>query len=218
MPVLTQSGHSSGAFDGHDFLSGLSGWSGGRGVPNMPERSMKTRLATAGGVTLAIFIGCYFLSPFVFLRSLSEAARTGDRDTLAGDIDFVDVKDDLKRQLGSVIANRALGIRQRKHGPLADFALSVLPAVGSQVIDAVVTPGNVAVILRRPAKGSGDSAASPSLWRGHFSWTDLNHLEGRYASQRRPDEALTIILERQGVFGWKVVALRLPLNQLLSGS
>jgi hypothetical protein len=176
---------------------------------------MKPRLIIAGGVMLAIFVGYYFLSPFVLLRSLTEAARTGDQDALAADIDFPEVKDDLKGQLGDVIARRAMGTRQHRHSSLEDFALALSPAMGSQVIDAAITPGNVAVILRRPAKVSGDSAAHSSLWRGHFTWTDFNHLEARYANRNRSDEALTIVLERQGIFGWKVVALRLPLSQLL---
>jgi DUF2939 family protein len=178
---------------------------------------MKTRLIVAGGVILAIFVGYYFVSPFVLLRSLTEAARTGDQDALAADIDFPKVKDDLKGQLGAFIARRAMGTRQHRHISLADLALALSPAMGNQMIDATITPGNVAVILRRPAKESGDNSAPSSLWRGHFRWTDVNHLEARYANRNRPDEALTIVLERQDIFGWKVVALRLPLSQLLGG-
>jgi hypothetical protein len=176
---------------------------------------MKTKPAIIIVVILAMLIAANFLSPFVFLRSLSEAARRGDRDVIAFDVDFPAVRDNLKSQLGEYLARKAVSESSRKRNPFTKFAMQLLPAVGNQVIDAVVTPDGIATILRRHVQQSGDSPIRPSLWRGEFSWLDLDHVRGMYANTRHPGEVFAITLERRGIFGWQVVGIRLPLDQLL---
>jgi hypothetical protein len=175
---------------------------------------MKTRPVLAVAALLAILAGCYFLSPFFFLRSLSDAVRTGNGGTLAAEVDFPAVRDGLKNQLGMFLARRALGRTSRRHTTLADIALLISPASRDRVIDALVTPENLVILLQRPKQQFGDSALRPSLLRGQLSWSDLDHLRMRYTSAAHPDLALTIVLERQGVFGWKVTEVHLPLDQL----
>jgi len=175
---------------------------------------MKTRPALILGGIVVLLIALNFLSPFVFLRSLSNAAERGDRDTIAAEVDFPAVRDSLKDQLGRLLARKAEAEASGKRNPFAGFALRILPSVGGQVIDAVVTPDGITTILKRHVQQSGDSVARPSLWRGQFTWLDLNHFRARYVNARHPDAVFGIILERRGLFGWQVVGMRLPLDQL----
>jgi hypothetical protein len=176
---------------------------------------MRSKPSIALGFILVALIGLYFVSPFVFLRSLSEAARRGDRNVIASEVDFPAVRNNLKSQLGEYLARKAGAEYSRKRNPFAKFALQLLPAVGAQVIDAVVTPDGMATILSRHVQQSGDGPIRPSLWRGEFTWLDLNHVRGTYANARHPGDVFTITLERRGIFGWQVVGIRLPLDQLL---
>jgi len=176
---------------------------------------MKARPVLVLGAVLVILIAFNFLSPFIFLRSLSQAAERGDRDTISAEVDFPAVRDSLKGQLGRLLARKAMAEASGKRNPFARFAMQVLPSVGGQVIDAVVTPDGIATILRRHVQQSGDSQVRPSLWRGQFTWLDVNHFRARYANANHPDEVFGIILERRGLFGWQVIAIRLPLDQLL---
>ena len=176
---------------------------------------MKTKPTIIIGVILAMLIAANFLSPFIVLRSLSEAARRGDRDAMASDVDFPAVRDNLKSQLGTYLARKAVAEYSGKRNPFANFAMQLLPAVGAQVIDAVVTPDGIATILSRHVQQSGDSPIRPSLWRGEFTWLDLDHVRGTYVNARHPGEVFAITLERRGIFGWQVVGIRLPLDQLL---
>jgi len=176
---------------------------------------MKTKPAIIIVVILAMLIAANFISPFIVLRSLSEAARRGDRDAIASDVDFPAVRDNLKSQLGTYLARKALAESSRKRNPFAKFALQLLPAAGTQVIDAVVTPDGISTVLRRHVQQSGDSPIRPSLWRGEFTWIDLDHVRGPYANARHPGEVFAITLERRDIFGWQVVGITLPLDQLL---
>jgi len=176
---------------------------------------MKSKSSIAMTFILVALIGYYFISPFLFLRSLSESARRGDGDVIAYDVDFPAVRDNLKSQLGEYLARKAVAGSSGKRNPLAKFSMQVLPAVGAQVFDAVVTPDGIAKILSRHVQQSGDSPMRPSLWRGEFAWLDLDHVRGLYANVRHPGEVFAITLERRGIFGWQVVGIRLPLDQLL---
>jgi hypothetical protein len=176
---------------------------------------MKFKTAIIVVVPVAAVIAFFFLSPFIVLRLLSEAARYGDRDTMASNVDFPAVRENLKVQLSGFLAARALTEGTGKRNSLADLLTQVMPAVGNQVIDAIVTPDGIATILMRHAGQSGDSPAKPSLWRGQFSWLDLNHFQARYANARHAKETFRITLEHRGAFGWKVVEIYLPLEELL---
>jgi hypothetical protein len=176
---------------------------------------MKTRSVLIFGAILVILIAFNFLSPFIFLRSLSQAAERGDRDTISAEVDFPAVRDSLKGQLGRLLARKAVAEASGKRNPFARFAMRILPSVGGQVIDAVVTPDGIATILKRHVQQSGDSLARPSLWRGQFAWLDVNHFRARYVNANHPDAVFGIILERRGLFGWQVTGIRLPLDQLL---
>jgi hypothetical protein len=72
------------------------------------------------------------------------------------------------------------------------------------------------MLLERPEKKARDSTIGPALWRGQFSWIDPDHLRGKYADASHPNEALVIVLERRGVFSWKLIRLDLPLNEIFS--
>ena len=104
---------------------------------------MKTRPVLILGGIVVLLIALNFLSPFVFLRSLSNAAQRGDRDTIAAEVDFPAVRDSLKDQLGRLLARKAEAEASGKRNPFARFALRILPSVGGQVIDAIVTPDGV---------------------------------------------------------------------------
>jgi Protein of unknown function (DUF2939) len=174
---------------------------------------MNPRFTIAGVAVLAIVVSLYLVSPFLFLRSLTEAARLGNRDAIEADVDFPAVRDGLRAQLGIFLARRALGKTQDR-SLHTGLALLILPSVGNSLIDAIVTPAGMASILNQRIADSGEGVPRPSLWRWQFSWIDLDHLRARYIGKARTDETLTIVIERQSLMNWKVVSLDLPLDRL----
>lgn len=159
-----------------------------------------------------VLLAWYFLSPFLLLRSLSFAVRNGDRDTIATDVDFPVVRDGLKQQLKTYLQTRTAV--PRKHNGFSDLLLQLAPSIGSQVIDAIVTPDGVATILRQHTPQTSGGAPRPSLWHGNFSWIGPDHLRATYANARHPDQPIALDLERRGLFGWQVTGLSLPIQEL----
>ena len=178
-------------------------------------RNSKT-LPAAAILLAALLAAWYFVSPFLLLRSLSFAVRNDDRDTIAADVDFPAVRDGLKQQLDSYLQTRAAG--PRKRNSFSNLLLQLAPAIGNQVIDAIVTPDGVATILRQHAPQTSGGTPRPSLWRGDFSWIGPDHLRATYANTRHPDQPIALDLERRGLFGWQVTGLVLPIKELAGGN
>jgi len=159
----------------------------------------------------ALAVAGYVLSPFLLLRSLSFAVRNDDRDTIATDVDFPAVRDGLKQQLDDYVQSRA----PKKHNAFSSLLLQLAPAIGNQVIDAIITPDGIATILRQHTTSQASGASSrPALWHGSFSWESPGHLRVTYANTRHPDQPISLDLERRGLFGWQVTGLVLPIKEI----
>jgi hypothetical protein len=163
---------------------------------------------------LACSIAYYFFSPFVFLRSLASAARTGDLDAIALDVDFPAVRQGLDDQLDALLAARAKLHKSRRQTGFDRAVQAFLPSLGHQLINSIVTPDGVATLLRQQVKPAGDGSGRPSLWQGQVSWLSPNRVLVTYADVRHPELLFFIELERREIFGWQVSRLSLPLNEV----
>jgi hypothetical protein len=174
-------------------------------------RISKSLIATAVLVAALVVAG-YVLSPFLLLRSLSDAVKNNDRDAIAADVDFPAVRDGLKQQLEDYLRTRAT---PHKRNAFSNLLLQLAPAIGNQVIDAIITPDGVATILRQHTTSQTAGGSSrPALWHGSFSWESPNHLRATYANTRHPDQPIALDLERRGLFGWQVTGLILPIKEI----
>ena len=176
---------------------------------------MRQPLTVAAIIFAVLLVTYYFASPFLMLRTLSGAVKNDDREAIAANVDFPAVRDSLKQQLDSYVQSRA----PKKSNPFSNFLLQLAPAIGNQVIDAIVTPDGVATILRQraPSQDTGDSSR-PALWRGSFSWISPDHLRATYANSRHPGQPIALDVERRGLFGWQVTGLILPIKEFVGGN
>ena len=163
---------------------------------------------------LLLFSACYVLSPYLFLRSLAFAARNADRKALAEEIDFPSVRQGLDEQLDSLLALRAERREARRQTGFEKAVQAFLPALGHQVVNAIVTPDGVATLLRQRVKPAADGTGRPSLWQGHVAWLGPSHVRVTYENPRHPNQPFGLELERQRLFGWRVTRLDLPLKEI----
>jgi Protein of unknown function (DUF2939) len=170
--------------------------------------------AIAACFLLALLVAYYLFSPLIFLRSLASAAKNGDRDTIAREVDFPAVRQGLGDQLDALLAARAEKHRLVRRSGFDRAVEAFLPSLGHQLINSIVTPDGVASLLRRHVKLASDGSGRPSLWEGQMAWLSPNHVLVTYANVHRPELSLSIELERQEMFGWRVFRLNLPLKEL----
>jgi hypothetical protein len=184
-----------------------------------------SRVGTVLTILLALaaaaLAGVYAASPVLAFHDLQKAARAGDRDRLEALIDFPAVREDLKRQVDAGLVKLA-----RKSSGVGFWPLEALGVVGSAVgdraIDKLVTPEAIALMAaqgERPggkrskeAKGDADSAPPAPADKPvvRYAYLTPDAFRVSIAPAGHPDLPVGLILQRRGLFAWRVVAIRLP--------
>ncbi|PVM90305.1 DUF2939 domain-containing protein [Caulobacter endophyticus] len=179
-----------------------------------------SKIAIAAGVAGALFAAAYFGSPFVALMSLKTAAKTGDRDRLEQVVDFPQVREGMKSQLTAMLTKRMAEDPAMKDNPFAALGLLMAPAIIDRAIETYVTPDSISTMITTARKPSQTLAQDP----GAASTSSTGKVRTRYdyvgldrfrATLTNPDsdDKLSLVLDRKGLFGWRLVRVDLPLDE-----
>lgn len=101
-------------------------------------------------VVLVAAAAALFGSPYVVLNRLKDAADRHDALTISSYIDYPQVRDHLKASLRDKMQQR---MGAQSDNPLASFALSIGGWISDRLVEAFLTPDNIAALLR----GSGST-------------------------------------------------------------
>lgn len=158
---------------------------------------------------LAIYI---YYTPQLALKELEQAARRGDTTALEQRIDFPAVRESLKQQVQERLSKSSSNSRN----PLAAFGTALAGAVAAPAVDAMVTPDNVARLLRGESFGPG---AGPTLSLDS-SRLDMHYetLDQFVVTSAPPPAGFELILERDGWLDWQLVDVHLPASWQLPGA
>ena len=181
-------------------------------------------LIGAGGVLLALLIAGYFASPILALGSLTAAAKAGDRAALERKVDFPAVRESLKAQLKAAMNRKFEEDPKLRDNPFAAFGQLLLGSVVEKAVDSYATPDAIAnmVATNEPPKhittseGGGPviEPAKPkakSQTEVHYGYVDLDHFRATYRDRNSDEsEPFALILQRRGIFGWKLVRIEIP--------
>ena len=184
------------------------------------SRSLVGLIVLALAVLAAVYIG----SPFYAFHELKAAAEAGDRERLEAMVDFPAVREDLKRQVDSgavKLARKASGVGY----PIAAIIGTLGAALGDSAIDRLVTPDSIGAMIRfgetsrghhkrraDEAAAAGDTtpAASESKTVVHYGFLTPDRFRVSVAPTSDPDHPIDLILERHGLFSWRLEAIQLP--------
>ena len=189
-----------------------------------------SRLGTVLTLLLALaalaFAAAYAASPLLAFQALRQAARAGDRDRLEALVDFPAVREDLKRQVDAGVIKLA-----RKSSGVGFWPLEALGVVGSalgdRAIDKLVTPDAIALMASEGLRPGGKRAKADKGDKGdkgadaapptpaekpvvRYAYLTPDAFRVSIAPAAHPDLPVGLILQRRGLFAWRVVAIRLP--------
>ena len=194
---------------------------------------MKKKLwIVLGGLVVIALVLLYGVSPVFAFRSLTEAAREGNRDQLERMVDFPMVRAGLKEQL----RERLLGALSQDQGlsqsPFGQLGALLAPTLVDQVVDATVTPDGIAMMAKsgrapvssanelRPgaalppppetAPPGANTTAAAEEPKTSFGYAGINRFEATTYPNDRPEAPLTWVMERRGLIGWKLTGIELP--------
>ncbi|RZJ44381.1 MAG: DUF2939 domain-containing protein [Brevundimonas sp.] len=179
---------------------------------------MSKKLLT--GVALAVVVlvaAAWGLAPIFAGQALIRAAKAGDAAKLEQLVDFPALRTSLKEELNQeLIARMGRDPRVVESG-LGGLGLMLAPMILSGAVDTVVTPQVLAQMVttaeapdptRRDTPEPADERSDKDI---HQAWgyRDLNHFAVTLTDRDQPDQHLALILERRGLFTWKLAAVDL---------
>jgi hypothetical protein len=170
--------------------------------------------STGYACAVAIFLAvAYLASPVLGYYRLQDAARSGNQDALEATVDFPAVRESLKAQLSAGLAAKAQSDPKLKSNPFARFGMMLAGALVGKVVDTYLTPeaiGQMVSQAKAPgAKSPVDGIGNPKLEK-HYSYISLDRFRVTAVDPARPDRPFSFVMDRRGLFSWKLVRIELP--------
>lgn len=176
---------------------------------------MKKLIIGVAAGAVVLFAVVWAAAPILAGQALIRAAKAGDEKKIERLVDFPALRESLKDELGAEIAARMRHDPRVADSGLGGLGMILAPMILSGAIDAVVTPEVVAQMVTtaeapdptvRDQPEPGDAADENDI---HQSWgyRDLNAFAVTLTDRDHPDQRLALILERRGLFEWKLAAV-----------
>jgi hypothetical protein len=167
---------------------------------------------------LALFGIAWAAAPVLAAQALIRAAKAGDEAGIEKRVDFPSLRESLKSELNAELMARMGRDPRLADSGLGGLGMMLAPMILSGAVDAVVTPRVVARMVttaeapdptRRPSpEPAGDDADGNDI---HQAWgyRGLNEFAVTLTARDHPDDHLALIMERRGLFDWKLAAVDL---------
>ena len=181
----------------------------------------KSSLAAAAAVlVVAAGAAASYWSPHITLAQIGSAIDRGDAAEVSAHVDFPALREDLKAKMAAAVSRRvdAAGLQGNA---LAAFGQTLAAGLANQMVDAMVTPGAVAVMLDTgkavlPTRAATPAPAAPPAQPAPAARSDVGkrHYEVHYLDyslvrvQRQGQES-GLLFRREGLFDWKLVGVDL---------
>lgn len=192
-------------------------------------RSNRILIGAGGGLLVALVVALYFASPVLALQNLTAAAKAGDKARLETAVDFPAVRENLKRQLKTAMERKFEEDPKLRDNPFAAFGQMLLVGVVDKAVETYATPDAIAnmVATSEPPKSISATPGGPVIEQPqpevqakpktksdtevHYGYQDLNHFRATYRDRKdSAEEPFGLLLERRGIFRWKLVKIELP--------
>lgn len=170
-------------------------------------------IIASAAVAAAGLVAWYFASPLIAFNDLKSAAKKGDVDRLERLVDFPAVRDSLKSQLTMVLNERMQDDPEMRDNPFAGLAMMMVPAMVNGAVDAYVTPDGMRSIVQgqqpaQPGSGVSRDPVDDTGVKTSFGYSGLDTFRVNVDS---PDmKGLSMVMHRQGLFGWELKRIELP--------
>jgi hypothetical protein len=179
------------------------------------KKSLIVSVATGA---LVLFFLAWAAAPVVAAQALIRAAKAGDEQKIEHLVDFPALRDSLKSELNAEIMARMNRDPRMAESGLGGLGMMLAPMILSGAVDAVVTPEVVARMVttaeapdptQRPTPEPTAAEADDNDIHQAWGYRSLDEFAVTLTDRDRPDDHLALILERRGLFEWKLAAVDL---------
>lgn len=176
----------------------------------------------AVAITLVVGLcvaAAYYVSPYWAMQQIQAAAKAGEGDRLATYVDFPAVRESIKSQMQASLTKQMQGA-EMKDNPFAAMGMMLAGGMLGMMVDNMITPDSVASMINSgkakrthpvatPAKNEDQSSKSEELPRIDRHYEGLSVFKVEMHEPKTDALMLTLVLGRDGWFGWKLKAIRI---------
>ncbi|HIJ90856.1 MAG: DUF2939 domain-containing protein [Desulfobulbaceae bacterium] len=171
----------------------------------------KTKISLA-----AILLGlgvCFYFTPHLAVRGMRSAAEEKNAAKFSGYVDFPAVKENLKASFNAKLASQ-LG-KEKGANPFAAMGDAMAAALINPIVESLVTPESLAIMMEGDKSQPGENnTKSPQSGPGtdtSMSYESFDRFVVTVKQKRETGGAIGLVFNRDGIFSWKLSALRLPI-------
>lgn len=166
---------------------------------------------------LALFVLAWAAAPVLAAQALVRAAKAGDARKIEQLVDFPALRESLKDELHAEVVARMRRDPRVAESGLGGLGMMLAPMLLSGAVDVLVTPQVVADMVRtaeapdptRPADPDPADKANGDDIHQAWGYRSVDEFAVTLTDRDRPDDSLALILERRGLFDWKLAAVDL---------
>lgn len=173
--------------------------------------STKTKLSFA--IAFVAFSTWFYFTPHLAVSGMKSAAESKDAVKLSGYVNFPALKESLKASFNAKLASEVA--KEKDGSPFAALGTAMAAAFINPMIDALVTPESLAMMMKgdkpQPADKAEQTKPSDSDADTSMSYESFDRFVVTVKKRGSTDEPLGLVFNRDGMFSWKLSALRLPM-------
>ncbi len=144
---------------------------------------------------------------------MKSAAEARDAAKFSSYVNFPALKDSLK---ASFNAKMVLEVQKKKDGnPFAALGVAMAAALINPMIDALVTPESLAMMMKGEKPGPGRNTTAPPQSEPNtetaMSYESFDRFIVTIKKKEEAGEPIGFVFKRDGLFSWKLSAIRLPI-------
>lgn len=177
--------------------------------------------ATLFVLTLIIALGTWFyFTPYIAVHGMKSAAEARDAARLSGYVNFPALRSSLKASFRAKLASNARKSRNNGFFGRLGTAIAVNfinPAIEAlyinPMIDTYVTPQNLARMMKgeKPQSRKGDAKPKPAEPDYSMAYESFDRFVVNVKKKGSTQKPVGLVFNREGLFSWKLSALRLPM-------
>ena len=182
---------------------------------------MNRKVLTGIAVGVAtLFLVAWLASPILTVRGIVGAAEAGDAERLERLVDFPAFRDSVRDELSDRLVAEMRADPRSRDSALGGLGLMLAPTIVSGMVDVFVTPDAIVAMVQsaeapdpvddvRPRPQPEAEPAVDDDIRRTYGYRDLNTFVVTLTDPDNADEPLRLLLERRGLFGWKLAGIDL---------
>jgi hypothetical protein len=174
---------------------------------------MSKTITLSLAIVFVAFCTWFYFTPHLAAHGMKTSAEAKDAAKLSSYVNYPALKENLKASFGAKLTS---GVAKESK-LLGVLGAALADVVVNPTIDALVTPESLAMILRgdkpQPANNStkNTTQSKPSGTETSMAYESFDRFVVTIKKKGASGEPFGLVFNREGLFSWKLSALRLPL-------